>query len=63
MPSPANRPDPGIELGSPALQGDSLPTELSGKLVLVSGVQQIHSVIHRHNIHSFTDSFLSQNTE
>ena len=24
-------PDPGIKLGSPALQGDSLPTELSGK--------------------------------
>ena len=24
-------PDPGIELGSPALQVDSLPTELSGK--------------------------------
>ena len=24
-------PDPGIELGSPALQDDSLPTELSGK--------------------------------
>ena len=23
-------PDPGIELGSPALQADSLPTELSG---------------------------------
>ena len=27
-------PDPGIELGSPALQADSLPTELSGKPVL-----------------------------
>ena len=26
-----NLPDPGIELGSPALQADSLPTELSGK--------------------------------
>ena len=25
-------PDPGIELGSPALQVDSLPTELSEKL-------------------------------
>ena len=30
-PSPVDRPDPGIELGSPALQADSLPTELSGK--------------------------------
>ena len=31
MPSPADFPDPGIELGSPALQTVSLPTELSGK--------------------------------
>ena len=30
-PSPADLPDPGIEPGSPALQADSLPTELSGK--------------------------------
>ena len=30
-PSPADLPDPGIELGSTALQADSLPTELSGK--------------------------------
>ena len=27
-------PDPGIEQGSPALQEDSLPTELSGKLAV-----------------------------
>ena len=32
IPSPADLADPGIELGSPALQADSLPTELSGKL-------------------------------
>ena len=31
IPSPADLPDPGIELGSRALQADSLPTELSGK--------------------------------
>ena len=31
VPSPGALPDPGIELGSPALQDDSLPTELSGK--------------------------------
>ena len=31
IPSPAHLPDPGIEPGSPALQVDSLPTELSGK--------------------------------
>ena len=31
MPSPVGLTDPGIELGSPALQADSLLTELSGK--------------------------------
>ena len=31
QPSPEDLPNPGIKLGSPALQGDSLPTELSGK--------------------------------
>ena len=33
IPSPADLPDSGIEPGSPALQADSLPTELSGRLV------------------------------
>ena len=32
FPSPVDLPNPGIELGSPALQADSLPTELSGKI-------------------------------
>ena len=32
IPSPVDRPDPGIEPDSPALQADSLPTELPGKL-------------------------------
>ena len=31
IPSPADLPNPGIEPGSPALQVDFLPTELSGK--------------------------------
>ena len=31
IPSPADLPDPGIELGSPALQADSLATELPEK--------------------------------
>ena len=31
LPSPGDLPDPGIKPGSPALQADSLPTELSGK--------------------------------
>ena len=30
-PSPGDLPDPGIESWSPALQADSLPTELQGK--------------------------------
>ena len=32
FPSPGDLPDPGIEPGSPALQADSLPTELQGKV-------------------------------
>ena len=31
IPSPTDPPDPGFKLGSPALQEDSLPTELSAK--------------------------------
>ena len=31
MPYPGDLPNPGIELGSPALQVDSLSTELLGK--------------------------------
>ena len=31
FPSPMDLPDPGIELGSPELQADSLLTELPGK--------------------------------
>ena len=31
IPPPENLPNPGIEQGSPTLQADSLPTELSGK--------------------------------
>ena len=30
-PPPGDLPDPGIELGSPALKADSLPAELPGK--------------------------------
>ena len=33
FPSPGDLPNPGIELGSPALQADSLPAELPGKPV------------------------------
>ena len=34
-PSPGDLPDPGIESRSPALQADSLPTELQGKTFLI----------------------------
>ena len=33
IPSAGDHPNPGTELGSPALQGDSLPAELSGNPV------------------------------
>ena len=33
FPSPGDLPDPGFEPGSPALQADSLPTELQRKIV------------------------------
>ena len=36
IPSPVDLPNPGIEAGSPALQVDSLPTELPGKPKLIS---------------------------
>ena len=46
MPSPVDLPDPGFEPGSPALQEDSLPTKLTGKLTLLIRSDQIsHSVV------------------
>ena len=39
--SPADLPDPGIELGSPALQVDSLPAELPEKPLRSSFVKLI----------------------
>ena len=70
--SPADLPDPGIEPGSPALQADSLATELSGKplpfLSLpqnnikyqnnkeVTGNKNIHSDRKHGNITATTDS-------
>ena len=45
-------PDPGIKLGSPALQADSLPTELSGKPCIITAAAVAaaadHSVITKH---------------
>ena len=40
IPSPADLQDPGIEPGSPALQVDSLPTELSGKPIAISAYRK-----------------------
>ena len=37
--SPGDLPDPGIEPRSPALQADSLPTELQGKPIRVTLIQ------------------------
>ena len=34
FPPPGHRPDPGIKPGSPALQADSLPSELPGKTII-----------------------------
>ena len=34
FPSPGDLPNPGIELGSPALQADSLPAEVPGKPII-----------------------------
>ena len=40
-PSPGDLPDPGIEPGSPALEADSLPTELSGNNIKVKSLSRI----------------------
>ena len=45
MPSAGDLPDPGIELGSPAFQVDSLPAELLGKPNNHSSVHFSHSVM------------------
>ena len=39
FPSPGDLPDPGIESRSPALQADSLPTELSGDLICKAEIE------------------------
>ena len=49
IPSPGGLPDPGIELGSPALQVDSLPAELSGTLAIF----QIYHPVSNHMVFGF----------
>ena len=60
--------DPGIELGCPALQADSLPTELWGKAsVRVSDIKYIHiavcTLLCDHHHHPFPEFFSSCKTE
>ena len=43
MPSSGDLPNLGIKLGSPALQADSLPTELSGKPLMLLQMTLFHS--------------------
>ena len=38
FPSPGDSPDPGIKPRSPALQADSLPTELQGKPIIDNSI-------------------------
>ena len=46
FPYPGDLPDPGIELGSPTLQADSLPTEPPGKpSILVSSLNQKNVIL------------------
>ena len=44
-PSPADLPNPGIELGSLALQVDSLLAELSGKPLLMDSISSPYLVL------------------
>ena len=65
FPSPADLPNPGIELRSPTLQVDSLPSEPPGKPKLSGRPKQlmvcltqkhrikIHQSEHRHLLHHF----------
>ena len=54
FPSPGDLPDPKIEPGSPVLQADSLPTELSGKPY---GVIQKTTVRSLHTKQGFRQAF------
>ena len=48
FPSPGDLPDPGIEPGSPALQGDALPSEPPGKsniLILIKNILFTSNII------------------
>ena len=44
IPSPGDLRIPGIELGSPAMQADSLPTQISGKPINKIATSQLHTL-------------------
>ena len=56
IPSPGDLPDPGIELGSSALQLDSLPAELPGKL---QSPWRCHLMLLFHILSLWTCSFMT----
>ena len=60
FPSAGNLPNPGIEPRSPALQADSLPTELHGKTHYVSSV---FSLVTSHLISVLLKKFTNMETE
>ena len=45
FPSPGDLPDPGIEPGTPALQADSLLTELRGKPIVLKLKVQLYFLL------------------
>ena len=60
FPSPGDLPNPGIEPGSPALQADSLPTQLQGKHFNILYIY-IYIYTHTHikyNAYSFTFNYV-----
>ena len=45
LPSPGDIPNPGIEPGSPALQADSLPSELPGKPRMDMSLSELRELV------------------
>ena len=59
FPSPGDLPNPGIKPGSPALQADSLLSELPGKLHIVHGVSKSWTQVSDFHLHFTCDRRLS----
>ena len=58
--SPGDLPNPGIEPRSPALQTDSLPSELRGKPPIPYHIPQIYILISWLNLHKLTHLYCSE---